>query len=701
MAGIEEIFRKALARHRAGEWAAAEAGYRRVLAESPDLMAAYTNLGDTLIGQGRFGEARDLLEEAVERAPDHIEARVNLANAQRLLGQWDAAAAGLEAVIARKPYFVEAIGNLALVEGARGREAQARALFEQALDLDPLHAENHYNYANLLAQTGQEGIAEAHFRKAIGLRPEMGEAHNNLGSLLKAQERWAEAEAAFEEAARATPRAPEAQFNLGVALQIQGKTAAADRALDRACALTDDTAFRLRRATLLPIIADSGQQIAAARDQFFERVSALAATEPTLKDPLGTCDWTNFYLAYHGGDDRPLQEAVAALLIAACPDLAEDRVDSRRPGAGAGPIRLGVASTYFRDHTIGALFKGLIGALARSDIDLHVFQIGPADDPVAAQIRGQAPFYTVLPRDLAACRAALADAALDVLFYPDIGMDAATYYLAFARLAPIQMVGWGHPVTTGIANVDIFVSADIFDTTGAEAHYSERLLRLPRLLSRQERPRIDLHAKSKSALGLPEDGTAYFCPQSLFKFHPDFDPILAEILGRNESATLCLLSGHRPHWNELLMARFRRTLGALSDRVRFIPNLNRDDFVRAQAMADVVLDTPHFSGGKTSLECLAAGTPLVTLPSGYLRGRLTYGFYELMGLSDCIAESAQDYADIAVRLGTDRDARHETRRRILARADCLFDDTEIVRIFVDRIRELVRDWPSTTRRQGP
>ena len=69
---------------------------------------------------------------------------------------------------------------------------------------------------------------------------------------------------------------------------------------------------------------------------------------------------------------------------------------------------------------------------------------------------------------------------LDVLFYADIGMDPTTYFLAFSRLAPVQCVTWGHPVTTGIPNIDDYLSSDVFEAPGAEAHYTERLIRLPR-----------------------------------------------------------------------------------------------------------------------------------------------------------------------------------------------------------------------------
>src|SRR5207249_4355624 len=105
----------------------------------------------------------------------------------------------------------------------------------------------------------------------------------------------------------------------------------------------------------------------------------------------------------------------------------------------------------------------------------------------------------------------------DLLFYADIGMDAISYFLAYARLAPVQCVTWGHPVTTGIPNVDAFLSADVLEPPGAEAHYSERLVRLGRLPTWYECPIVPAEPAGRAALGLPADATLYVCPQSLFK----------------------------------------------------------------------------------------------------------------------------------------------------------------------------------------
>ena len=49
-----------------------------------------------------------------------------------------------------------------------------------------------------------------------------------------------------------------------------------------------------------------------------------------------------------------------------------------------------------------------------------------------------------------------------------------------------------------------------------------------------------------------------------------------------------------------------------------------------------------------------------------------------MGVSDCIADSAEDYADIAVRLGTDPASRADISDRIIEACPVLFEDANAV-----------------------
>src|SRR5262249_36843907 len=169
----------------------------------------------------------------------------------------------------------------------------------------------------------------------------------------------------------------------------------------------------------------------------------------------------------------------------------------------------------------------------------------------------------------------------------------------------------------------------------------------------------------RARLGIADDAHIYLCPQSLFKFHPDFDPILKEILARDPKGRLLLVEGIEPAWTDTLQNRFRRSFPESAERVQFLPRSGRGDFLGLMSICDVMLDPVHFGGGNTTYEALALGVPIVTLPSAFMRGRVTAACYRKMGLDDCIAKSPAEYVDLAVRLASDPAQRRTMQSRIL------------------------------------
>ena len=105
------------------------------------------------------------------------------------------------------------------------------------------------------------------------------------------------------------------------------------------------------------------------------------------------------------------------------------------------------------------------------------------------------------------------------------------------------------------------------------------------------------------------------------------------------------------------------------------------DFLELNALADVLLDPIHFGGGNTSYEGLALATPIVTWPGEFLRNRITWALYPKMGLADCVVRSADEYIDLATRLGTDAEFRRAVRDSIRERSSILFEDLAEVREF--------------------
>jgi predicted O-linked N-acetylglucosamine transferase (SPINDLY family) len=79
------------------------------------------------------------------------------------------------------------------------------------------------------------------------------------------------------------------------------------------------------------------------------------------------------------------------------------------------------------------------------------------------------------------------------------------------------------------------------------------------------------------------------------------------------------------------------------------------------------------------------------MPSKFMRGRVSYGIFKVLGVMDTVARSESEYIEIAVRLGRDRDWRESIIRAMKANHHLLYDDTECVRgleqFFVEAVTE--------------
>ena len=66
--------------------------------------------------------------------------------------------------------------------------------------------------------------------------------------------------------------------------------------------------------------------------------------------------------------------------------------------------------------------------------------------------------------------------------------------------------------------------------------------------------------------------------------------------------------------------------------------------------ADLALDPFPYSGGRTTLEALWMGLPVVTLPAESFAGRHSLGYLNTLGLTDWVARDEDHYVELAAAL---------------------------------------------------
>jgi predicted O-linked N-acetylglucosamine transferase (SPINDLY family) len=645
--------------------------------------SAQAALGDLLRREGRAGEAAAAYRAAVALDPANASLHLRLANA--LLadpGQLDAAMDCLRRVVALAPEHAAAHLQLGMALWRRGDVAPAIALAERAIRLDAGLPAGHAALGAMLRHVGRHEEAIASLQAALTRNPDDAEACFNLGACLAEAGDLAQAAPWVERAVALAPGHLPAAIKLGSLLTSLGRQEAALAAYRAALArFPHDPVLRLG-ATMaeLPMVHDDVAQVERCRARYGASLDALAqffadrggATARVDAEAIGSEQ--PFFLAYQGRDDRALAARygamVAGVMQAAYPQWAPPpRVAPPAPGE---KIRVAIVSGHFWAHSVLKVpTRGWLALLDRTRFRVLGYHVGARVDSETAAVRRACDRFVQGPLSLAQwCETIRADAP-HVVIFPELGMDAVTPRLAALRLAPIQCVSLGHPVTSGLPTIDWFVSSESMEAPDAEAHYTERLLRLPNLGFAYVPPIIEATAMRRDAIGLRGDAVAFWCCQHLPKYQPQFDHVFARIARRLDAAQFVFIASPR---GEEVTARFRARLARAFaahglDAARYVvilPRLTTADFAGVAAICDVFLDSIGWSGMNTALESLAGALPIVTWPGPLMRSRHSLAVLRMLDVSETVAGSEDEYVDIAVRLGCDPEWRAAISARMAA-----------------------------------
>lgn len=674
----------------------AEESCRTALRINPGLAAAHANLGITLHDLGRFDEAEASHRRALKIQPDFAEAHNNLGNVLRKKGQLGEAESSYRKAVCSKANFAEAYSNLGITLKDMGRLDEAETACRQSLAIKPAYANAHSNLGVVLHEMGRWNEATESYRRALEITPHSAETLSNLGAALQNLDLLDKAEASHRLALQIKPDLADAHYNLGTTLKNLERLDEADTSYLKACQLGIDAA-RTKRALMLPAIMGTRQQVLETRARFERNLDALMADRTALADPLKNIGETNFYLAYHGLNDHDLQIKVAKYYEQACPSLLYVAPHCAKPASDTQrPIRVGVFSRFFYSHSVSLCFSKVIVALSLNGrFEVTLISEHAIDETIYSGFVGR---RLRVPNNLARAKEAIAGLELDILMYLDIGMEPLSYFLAFSRLARTQCVLPGHPVTTGIKNVDYFLSSGLFEPVCADEHYSEKLVRLPRPVFHFERPAVPATLKTRHDLGLPAGQHLYMCPMKLQKLHPDFDEAMSRVLQLDPNGVIVLFADHTyPHWKKALLKRFETTMPEEARRrIIFLPWLKEPgDFVSAIAAADVVLDPFHFGIGSTVVVTGITGTPLVTKAGEFMRGRVGAYWCEILGTAECIVDDTEAYARKAVEIADNPQLRDKLRATILKNNFRLYEDLQPVEGLVGFLDSVADTWRSS------
>ena len=532
---------------------------------------------------------------------------------------------------------------------SKGSINDALNILNQAVDAGADDPKLYFALAALYDDIGRTADAFAACKTALDRSPDEAAGYAHAGLLLRKLKMYEGAIAAFSEAVRREPSLLSARHNLAVTYRVLGRFEEAKENF-QAIISKDSTALlsRIELAYTRRLVCDwDGLEQEELR--CLEQLRSSTAVIPPF-----------VLLAMPAGPGDHLEMGRRYAADQAMPRSLRFKHDRHRLGS-SGRIRLGYLSTDFNDHPTSLLLTEIFELHDRTRFEVIGYSIG-FDDGSERRRRVIAAcdrFVEMehLPHQASARK--IFDDGVDIL----IDLNGFTRYsrpeIASLRPAPIQVNFLGYPSTMGGDFMDYFVADAVCVPPGAEAGFSEKVVRLPGCYQPNDRRRsISPDCPTRAEAGLPDGAFVFCCFNGSWKINEAMFDVWMRLLRHTPQSVLWLLAQNDITRRNLISAAQSR--GVASERLVFAAKMPNDRHLARHALADLFLDCIPCNAHTTASDALWAGLPLVTCTGDTFASRVAASLLYAVELPELVAATLEQYENIALSL-----AQNPTRLKLM------------------------------------
>lgn len=321
---------------------------------------------------------------------------------------------------------------------------------------------------------------------------------------------------------------------------------------------------------------------------------------------------------------------------------------------GHRPLRIGYVSPDFRDHAVAFFLEPLLHNHSSEIVSVVLYSNTKQHDAVTERIR-------ILGFEWRDIVAQGDDAVADLIREDeiDILVDLAGFTvdnrMGVFRLspAPIQITYLGYPCTTGLSTIDYRLTDEYCDPLGeTDALYTEQLVRLPGGFYAWRPP--EHYPPVADSPVIARQYVTFGSLNTLAKISDDVIALWSALLAQVERSRLVLQAG--PLADEWVRERIYKKFqvhGVERARIDLLGRMNTYEHLELYNQIDIALDPFPWGGHTTTCTALFMGVPVVTLRGRRMASRMSASALHRMGFDAWIAETPEQYLQIAAKLAGD------------------------------------------------
>lgn len=322
-----------------------------------------------------------------------------------------------------------------------------------------------------------------------------------------------------------------------------------------------------------------------------------------------------------------------------------------------------VTGKWHRNHAVYKSQAPLLNQIL-DDYDVSLYHVGsPESTPDTLVTDGFSSVENLWIEDQTGkpnIPKSFSDNDFELIYYPDIGMSNESVWLSNVRAAPIQVMGYGHPDTSGDnSEIDYFIGGHIEED--ATDHYSETMVLIPGLAQEPAWPSYERKFNYND-----DDVVRINCVWGPDKYNYNLLRLLQMINERvQDKAKLEYHFFTSPGVNRYaaLVPFIREVSETLQN---FVVHSQQEyyDYMENAEQHDFSLNSFPFGGYNTVVESLYLGLPQVTMEGGRFYNRASAYLLKQVGMPELIANTPQEFINITADLVLNRTKLKEYRQAL-------------------------------------